>query len=324
MLLSIIIPVYQVEKYIDECLKSVIKALKGGDNIEVLLLDDGSKDGSGLICKQFEREYSFIRYFYSENCGVSKTRNKGLLLAKGKYVTFLDADDLLSINFIDEIIKKINITNFDLCVFEYEDFCEDNKNLSTGIKRSKRYRLFNENCKPIEGFAFLERMFNSSIRVASVWGTVYRKDFLIHNAIRFEEEMSSSEDFDFIIKCMVKAKNVENDNSTSVFYRRERFGSATQTYNPYKLWCDLKMREKWYNYFITESDAGSKFFANEYVFFLTKYCHIVLSNEQLMKYVKENVDVINAGSSRTSKLLKMLISLLGVKLSLELIGAIRK
>lgn len=324
MLLSIIIPVYQVEKYIDECLKSVIKALKGEDNIEVLLLDDGSKDGSALICKQFEQEYSFIRYFYSENCGVSKTRNKGLLLAKGKYVTFLDADDLLSIDFIDEIIKKINITNFDLCVFEYEDFCEDNKHPSSGIKRSERYRLFNENCKPIEGFAFLERMFNSSIRVASVWGTVYRKDFLIHNAIRFEEEMSSSEDFDFIIKCMVKAKNVENDNSTSVFYRRERIGSATQTYNSHKLWCDLKMREKWYNYFITESDAGSKFFANEYVFFLTKYCHIVLSNEQLMKYVKEKIDVINAGSSRTSKLLKFLISLLGVKPSLKLICAIRK
>lgn len=324
MLLSIIIPVYQVEKYVDECLKSVIKALKGTDNIEVLLLDDGSKDGSALVCKQFEQEYSFIHYFYSENCGVSKTRNKGILLAQGKYITFLDADDLLSIDFIDEIIKKVNVTNFDLCVFEYEDFCEDNKHPATGIKRSKRYELFNENCKPIEGCLFLERMFKSSTRVASVWGTVYRKDFLIGNAIRFEEEMSSSEDFDFIIKCMVKAKNVENDNSTSVFYRRERIGSATQKYNPYKLLCDLKMREKWYKYFAGESDAGSKFFANDYVFFMTKYCHIVLSNEQLMKYVKENIDVVNGGSSRTSKLLKKLISLLGVKSSLKLICAIRK
>lgn len=324
MLLSIIIPVYQVEKYVDECLKSVIKALKGTDNMEVLLLDDGSKDGSALICKQFEKEYSFIRYFYSENCGVSKTRNKGLLLAQGKYITFLDADDLLSIDFIDEIIKKVNITNFDLCVFEYEDFCEYNKHPTTGIKRSKRYELFNKNCKSIEGRVFLERMFNSSIRVASVWGTVYRKDFLIRNSIRFEEEMSSSEDFDFIIKCMVKAKNVENDNSTSVFYRRERIGSATQKYNPYKLLCDLKMREKWYKFFVGESDAGSKFFANDYVFFLMKYCHIVLNNEQLMKYVKENIDVINGGSSRTSKLLKMLIYLLGVKPSLKLLCTIRK
>ena len=84
------------------------------------------------------------------------------------------------------------------------------------------------------------------------------------------------------------------------------------------------MREKWYKYFAGESDAGSKFFANDYVFFMTKYCHIVLSNEQLMKYVKENIDVVNGGSSRTSKLLKKLISLLGVKSSLKLICAIRK
>ena len=324
MLLSIIIPVYQVEKYIDECLKSVVKALNGTDNIEVLLLDDGSKDGSALVCKQFEQEYSFIRYFRSENCGVSKTRNKGLLLASGEYITFLDADDLISIDFIDQIIKKVNNTNFDLCVFEYEDFCEDNKYPVSGIKRSMRYKLFNKNCKPIEGCVFLERMFNSSTRVASVWGTVYRKDFLIRNSIRFEEDMSSSEDFDFIIKCMVKAKNVENDDSTSVFYRRERIGSATQKYNSYKLLCDLKMRKKWYKYFVGESDAGSKFFANDYIFFLTKYCHIVLSNEQLMKYVKENIDVINGGTSRLSKIIKMLFSLLGVKLSLRLLCAIQK
>lgn len=324
MLLSIIIPVYQVEKYIDECLKSVIKAIKEADKVEVLLLDDGSKDGSALVCKQYEQEYSFIRYFHSENCGVSKTRNKGLLLAQGRYITFLDADDLLSINFIDEIIKKVNKIDFDLCVFEYEDFCDDSKESAACIKRSKRYELFNENCKPIEGCVFLERMFNSSTRVASVWGTVYRKDFLINNSIQFEEEMSSSEDFDFIIKCMVKAKNVENINSTAVFYRRERIGSATQKYNPYKLLCDLQMREKWYKYFVGESDMGSKFFANDYVFFLTKYCHIVLGNEQLLKYVKENIDVINGGSSRTSKLLKIFISILGVKLSLKLLCTIRK
>lgn len=324
MLLSIIIPVYQVEKYIDDCLKSVINAIKETDNIEVLLLDDGSKDGSALVCKKYEKEYTFIRYFYSENCGVSITRNKGLILAEGKYITFLDADDLLLIDFIDKIIQKINKTEFDLCVFEYEDFCEDSNNPAVSIKRSKRYELFNENSKPIDGSDFLERMFNSSIRVASVWGTVYRKDFLTHNSIRFEEEMISSEDFDFIIKCMIKAKNVANVNSTSIFYRRERIGSATQTYNPYKLLCDLKMRQKWYKYFDGESDAGSKFFANDYVVFLTKYCHIVLGDEQLLKYAKENIDVINGGSTRTSTLLKILIPILGLKPSLRLLCSIRK
>ena len=62
MLLSIIIPVYQVEKYIDECLKSVIKAIKEVDKVEVLLLDDGSKDGSALVCKQYEQEYALFPF----------------------------------------------------------------------------------------------------------------------------------------------------------------------------------------------------------------------------------------------------------------------
>lgn len=322
VLLSVIIPVYQVEKYIDSCLMSIIDSSKNVRGIEILLLDDGSRDGSAFICKKYEKEYPWIHYFYSENKGVSSTRNKGISIAKGQYLTFLDADDFMSNSFLDVAIKEIGLNDFELCVFEYEDFLEEN-GTSLGMKRkSNRYKLFEKSQVPIDGLLFLERMFTSSTRVASVWGSIYRKDFLINNLISFNEEMNSSEDFDFIVNCMIHARKVQYVNCISVYYRRERIGSATQRYNAFKLMCDLKMREKWYRYFLNETITGKTFFANDFVYFLSKYSAIISQDNQLLNYVKDNKDVIGGGSSKKSKIFNYLIKFFGLRVSLKVLGVI--
>ena len=90
---SVIIPVYKTEKYLEKCVLSVLKG--GMDNIEILLIDDGSPDGSGALCDALRDKYEKINVFHKENGGLSSARNLGINKAKGKYLCFVDSDDFL-------------------------------------------------------------------------------------------------------------------------------------------------------------------------------------------------------------------------------------
>lgn len=123
ILLSIIIPVYNVEKYITKCLKSVFKNLP--KKTEVIIINDGSPDNSEKIITNFARKYKQIKYIKKENGGLSSVKNLGLKLAKGRYVIFLDSDDYVSSNMYETMLKKIIDTDADLVycdvLMTYED-----------------------------------------------------------------------------------------------------------------------------------------------------------------------------------------------------------
>lgn len=93
IILSIIIPVYNVEKYLCNCLDSIIS---NNNNIEVILVDDGSTDSSAKICDDYSIKYKFIRSIHSKNYGVAHARNVGLRLAKGEWISWVDSDDMVS------------------------------------------------------------------------------------------------------------------------------------------------------------------------------------------------------------------------------------
>ena len=101
--ISIIVPVYNVEKYLDNCLKSILN--QSFKDFEVILVNDGSKDKSGEICNIYSQKDSRIKVFNMENSGAGKARNKGLDLAQGKYIFFVDADDWLENNALEEHFK---------------------------------------------------------------------------------------------------------------------------------------------------------------------------------------------------------------------------
>lgn len=105
VLASIIIPVYNVEKYLDYCMVSVIN--QEYENIEILLVDDGSTDSSGKMCDEWEKKDQRIRVIHKENGGLSDARNCGLLEARGEYVTFLDSDDYISKHFVSDVISEM-------------------------------------------------------------------------------------------------------------------------------------------------------------------------------------------------------------------------
>ena len=110
-LLSIIIPVYNVELYLDDCLKSVFDQIN--DDVEVILINDGSTDRSNEIIEKYNNEYQF-KYINQVNQGISATRNIGLKESSSKYITFLDSDDILANGIIDKIIAEIKTSKIDL------------------------------------------------------------------------------------------------------------------------------------------------------------------------------------------------------------------
>ena len=104
-LLSIIIPMYNLEQYISYCLDSIVS--QANENVEIILIDDGSKDKTRKICDNYCKKYNYIKYLYQENAGVSVARNNGLKKAIGEYILFVDGDDWIINDSIPQIINKI-------------------------------------------------------------------------------------------------------------------------------------------------------------------------------------------------------------------------
>jgi glycosyltransferase involved in cell wall biosynthesis len=116
-LISVIVPIYNTEKYLRECLDSLINQTY--KNLQIILINDGSKDKSGKICEEYAGKDSRIIYKRVENGGVSSARNKGLALATGDYYHFPDSDDYLELDTYEYLLGLINIHKCDSVVFEH-------------------------------------------------------------------------------------------------------------------------------------------------------------------------------------------------------------
>lgn len=181
--LTVIIPVYKVEKYIKECLDSIVCAYI--DGIKVIIVDDGSPDNSGLICDEYSKKYDFITVIHIQNSGVSVARNTGIENSNSKYITFVDSDDVVKKDYFKVIMKNIK-EGVDLYHFKHEDFNEaeckkDFDGLIAGIK--------NDNTELY--MAAFER------RLCYVWDKVFVSKIVKENNILFPKGIKTSEDLLF-------------------------------------------------------------------------------------------------------------------------------
>ncbi|MBO5142223.1 MAG: glycosyltransferase family 2 protein, partial [Clostridia bacterium] len=111
-LVSIIVPIYNVEEYLEDCINSLIAQTY--KNIEIILIDDGSKDRSGKICDSYSKIDKRIRVIHKKNEGLSSARNKGLEESKGEYISFIDSDDKIDIDFIALLMEHIEKNKVDI------------------------------------------------------------------------------------------------------------------------------------------------------------------------------------------------------------------
>lgn len=186
VLLSIIVPVYNAEQYIDACINSVIA--QNSKELELLLIDDGSNDNSAEICLKYAREYSYIKYFKQKNSGPSIARNLGIMKASGKYVSFLDADDLLSDDYFD--VVKQRATEAELLFFCHAELYTSNI--------YKYYKLAEKKCKnQAEINSFLLELKTNPLRIEFcnfTWNKCFSLDIIRKNNIFFPDSLRTRED----------------------------------------------------------------------------------------------------------------------------------
>ena len=121
MILSIIVPVYNVETYLKKCVCSLLDQNLNSSQYEIIMVDDGSTDSSGQICNEFAAVHPNIRVIHQKNGGLSSARNAGIIEAKGKYIQFVDSDDYLNANVLGDLIKKLENENLDILRINYQN-----------------------------------------------------------------------------------------------------------------------------------------------------------------------------------------------------------
>lgn len=183
---SIIVPVYNVEKYIENCVSSVLKQTYG--DFELLLVDDGSTDNSPLICDSLAEKDERIKVIHKQNGGVSSARNEGIRQAKGDYILFLDADDYFDV-FLLENCLPYTCKNLKAFYFNYKFVYKDSDELIA----SKFNKLTLRSDKG--GFKGLKRLVQeNTLFIGVIWNGCYNREFLLDNNLFFNDKYVLSED----------------------------------------------------------------------------------------------------------------------------------
>ena len=197
MKVSIIVPVYKVpEKYLRNCINSLKEQTI--DDYEVILVDDGSPDNCGQICDIYAEKYSFIRSIHQNNQGVSVARNRGIVEACGKYVVFVDADDVLKPHACEYAYSILEDSDNDILFFRHSSSIEEQGNMSVNdcskMAREIQLKIINKlyNC-PIKEISF-----------GSPWAKMFRRDFLINNKLQFKKGLRKAQDRLFMLNCIEK------------------------------------------------------------------------------------------------------------------------
>lgn len=183
---SIIIPVYNAQTTLPRCLDSIVT--QKFSDYELLLINDGSKDDSDKICREYAEKYPQIRYFPKENGGVSSARNLGLEQARGEYILFVDSDDDVSPDYFAVLEEALTRTGTELLLFGYRNFGGKESEWDTGT-----YAETSEEAVACRGAEALRRYLFSSL-----WSKAFRRDIMEKHHLRFDADLTIGEDQAFI------------------------------------------------------------------------------------------------------------------------------
>lgn len=203
-LISIIVPIYNAEKYLKATLDSIGEQTYS--NYELILVNDGSTDDSEDICLQYRLKNNRTRYYKKENSGVANTRNFGLKKATGDYICFVDADDVLDKNYLEVLLTNLLDGNNDLACCKYKKFRDE---YSTEIVDNKKLKLTHKDKYEI--------LFNSY--GSYLWNKLFIKDIIIKNNIFFNDNVFMCEDLLFVFNYLKYVNSISCSNQVCYFYR---------------------------------------------------------------------------------------------------------
>lgn len=217
--ISVVIPVYNVEKYLSECIDSLInQTLK---EVEIICVDDGSTDNSPQILDEYAKKDTRIKVFHQENKGVSVARNDGIKKVQGEYLTFVDSDDWLELNALEVLYNTAKKRKSDVLLFSFYSYYPN--------KLEKNNRLVPlKNIIKDSNTTFLESYKYILDTPMGTWAKLYKTNLIQDNEIKFPPNIQCSEDRPFYIQSCINAKNISVLDEPFYYYRRDISQSLTQ------------------------------------------------------------------------------------------------
>lgn len=338
--ISVIIPVYNVDKYIKSTIKSLIKQTY--KNIEIIIINDNSTDSTLEICNMYAKLDSRIKVFNQPyNCGAARARNRGLSIAKGKYIFFMDSDDYIDLNMLENLFNKAEEEEVDLiiCGYYFETIKQLNDKTKVLSKFSKSFKSKKYNNKEELMEDYIKLWDNAMLY--NIWNKLYKKDIIDKNNILFKD-LLISEDIEFNKEYIKICNKVYIDERCYYHYIREREGSITTKYKENLFRMRVEENEEFIRYF---KELGIyNYEAREYV--SRRYIERVVgcienlfhSNKEVVEIYKSIKEIVNhtytreAISNANIKTKKMKLLLLPIKIKstvltmslIKLISIIRK
>lgn len=218
-LISVIIPVYNVERHLEKCLNSIVNQTY--KNLEIILINDGSTDNSGVICEKYAENDSRVIYISRENKGVSASRNEGIELSNGDYFSFIDSDDYLELDAYEYLINIIKEKNVD--IVNYEHYVTFQNSEEAHQLSDKNYGLFDKYG------AQKQLVYN----VAFAWNKLFSKKTI--SGLKFDETILRGEDSLFSRQTFDKADFVWFDNRPLYHYVQSEDSAVRGSFRPSQL-----------------------------------------------------------------------------------------
>lgn len=284
---SIVVAIYNVESYLEKCIQSVI--YQTYKDIEIILVNDGSSDGSLTVCRNFERQDSRIKIIDQKNQGVSVARNQGIENSTGDYIMFVDGDDYLQTNIVEELVKHAGTNDITICA----------------------YKAFNETDSLIETchFFYGDREFNKNkmdlylqlinlsygqtgkyyTAVGVPWGKLYKASFLLKHNLYFDKKLVKMQDNIFNMQAFALADGIKYIDQPLYMYRLNNILRYKKIpYNPQYLMKILHEREKVIKAFNLDKESQIiSFFEEEVLLSALKTVIYVARTEKLSVFKKK-------------------------------------
>lgn len=302
-ILSIIIPVYNIENYIAQCIDSL---LCDNNQFEIILVDDGSTDNSSVICDRYAAMYPrLIKVFHNKNQGVSSARNFGLKKAIGKYIYFVDGDDYVS--GIDVLLSTIQSCDCEGFLLNYNILDKNDDLIRNHIDKHIKITVD-------QLIVISERHFHAP------WGYIFRKDIIENDHLVFCYELKYAEDWVFILQYLSLISELKVINGFTYNYRKERPGSAmNKRYDGKQILLHFKAFD--YIWSIKSKDKdNSKYIQHEklecfsYILNVVKYNTNLVDINEIQQKIRRRIKLSMLKGANIKFIIKIFLAYINVKL----------
>lgn len=282
-MVSIIVPVYNTKKYLKDCLESLLNQTY--KNYEIILVDDGSTDGSDVICDKYSKKDKSIKVYHINNSGVSFARNYGIKNSNGKWITFVDSDDIITLDYLESLINSTD-EEVDMVIGRTISFINDDINNIIDDGYHGEDYIFKNNSdkeKLYESIFIDNKKIIKYPHVSTCSAKLFRKELLMVNNIIYDLKMKLYEDAFFNLQCINNSRKIKYINKKIYYYRYNNFSSSNRFNN------DIVEQYNYLYELLVIYSKNNDLVLNNYInYFKVKNCNIIFTNYfRINKYDKK-------------------------------------